>query len=268
MFKNEPLRLSNGKEITKPQSNSFKYMIVLIILIIISAWITEVDIPILFERADKFWSMIGDMVLPPDFSYLDNVLPEMIATIRMSIVGTFWGAIFGFPVAFLAAKNINNNRFCLIIVKGILSITRTMPVLIYALILTYIVGLGEFAGVLAIVIFTFSIITKMTFEDIETLDMGPFEASISQGATRLQATKLTIVPQMFRTYITYTLYCFEINVRSATIIGYVGAGGVGHLLNQMIQLRQYDKAGIILVLIMIVVIIIDTISQMARRRLA
>ncbi len=268
MFKNEPLRLSNGKEITKPKSNSFWYVLVLIILILISAFITKVDIPVLFDKADKFWGMIGDMVLPPDFSYTGKVLPEMIATIRMSIVGTFWGAIIGFPVAFLAARNINNNRFCLIIIKALLSITRTMPVLIYAMILTYIVGLGEFAGVLAITIFTFSIITKMTFEDLETIDMGGFEASISQGATRIQATRLTIIPQMFRTYITYTLYCFEINVRSATIIGYVGAGGVGQLLNNMISLRQYDKAGIILVMIMVIVIIIDNLSQVARRRLA
>ncbi len=268
MFKSEPLRLSNGKEITKPKSNSFIYIGILIILIIISSIITGVDIPVLFEKADRFWEMVGDMLFFPDFNFFGDVWPEMVATIRMSIVGTFWGALIGFPVAFLAARNINNNRILLIIIKACLSITRTMPVLIYAMILTYIVGLGEFAGVLAITIFTFSIITKMTFEDLETIDMGGFEASISQGATRIQATRLTIIPQMFRTYITYALYCFEINVRSATIIGYVGAGGVGHLLNQMISLRQYDKAGLILVMIMIVVIFIDNASQIARRRLA
>lgn len=268
MFKQEPLRLSNGKEITKPKSSSHYYIITLGLLIIFSAYITKVDLLVIFDKADKFWAMVGDMVLPPDFNFFDNVWPEMLATIRMSIVGTFWGALIGFPIAFLAARNINNNPISIVLIKAFLSITRTMPVLVYAMILTYIVGLGEFAGICAIVIFTFSIITKMTFEDLETLDMGGFEAAISQGATRIQATRLTIIPQMFRTYITYTLYCFEINVRSATIIGYVGAGGIGHLLNQMISLREYDKAGLILIMIMIAVIIIDNTSQLVRRRLA
>ncbi len=262
------LKLENGKEITKPKSNAPKYLSILFILIIISSIITQVDIVVLFTKADKFWSMVGDMLLPPDFSYLPTVMPDLIATLRMSVVGTFWGAVLGFPIAFLAAKNINTNRLLRVIVKAILSLTRTMPVLIYAMILTFFLGIGEFAGLVAITIFTFSIITKMSFEDLETLDMGPFEAAISQGSTRVKATILTIFPQMIRTYITYALYCFEINVRSAAILGYVGAGGIGYTLNQMIQLRQYDKAGIILIAIMITVILIDYLSQFARRRLA
>ncbi len=136
MFKQEPLRLSNGKEITKPKTTSHYYIITLIILIMISAYITKVDILVLFEKADKFWGMIGDMIFPPDIHFFAEVWPEMVATIRMSIVGTFWGALIGFPVAFLAAKNINNNRYLIVIVKAFLSITRTMPVLVYAMILT------------------------------------------------------------------------------------------------------------------------------------
>lgn len=262
------LNLSNGKEISKPKSNAPKYLTILFVLIVFSSYITQVDITALFTKANKFWSMVADMLFPPDFSYFPDILPELIATLRMSVVGTFWGSVLGFPIAFLAAKNINNSKIIRSITKIILSLTRTMPVLIYAMILTFFFGIGEFAGLLAITIFTFSIITKMAFEDLETLDMGPFEASISQGATRVQATILTIIPQMIRTYITYALYCFEINVRSAAILGYVGAGGIGYILNQMIQLRQYDKAGIILIAIMVTVICIDYLSQYARRRLA
>lgn len=262
------IKIENGKEISKPKSKTPMILSILFILIVLSSMITDVDIAVLFTKANKFWSMVKDMLLPPDFGYLDDILPDLVATLRMSIVGTFWGAIFGFPIAFLAAKNINSNKVIRGITKLILSLTRTMPVLIYAMILTFFFGIGEFAGLVAITIFTFSIITKMAFEDLETLDMGAFEASISQGATRIQATILTIFPQMIRTYITYALYCFEINVRSAAILGYVGAGGIGYILNQMIQLRQYDKAGIILIAIMVTVICIDYLSQFARRRLA
>lgn len=260
--------LNNGKSISKPKSKVRKYIILIAILMVLSAFITKVDIVVLFTRASKFWSMLSDMLFPPDFSYIPKVIPDMLASLRMSVVGTFFGSIIAFPIAFLAAKNINTNHILLGGTKIILSLTRTMPVLIYAMILTFIFGIGEFAGLIAIVIFTFSIITKMTFEEIETLQMGAFEAVISQGGNRIQATILTIFPQIIRTYITYVLYCFEMNVRSSAILGYVGAGGIGFTLNQMIQLRQYDKAGIILVLIMITVICIDTFSQSMRRRLA
>ncbi len=265
---NTTLEISNGKTISKPKTNTAKYMSLIFIIIVISAFITQVDIPVLFTKAGNFWSMVRDMILPPDLAYFPQIIPDLIATLRMSIVGTFWGSVIGFPVAFLAAKNINTNNFLRALIKAFLSLTRTMPVLIYAMILTFFFGIGEFAGLIAITIFTFSIITKMTFEDLETLDMGPFEASISQGATTIQATILTIFPQMIRTYITYSLYCFEINVRSAAILGFVGAGGIGYLLNQMIQLRLYDKAGTILISIMITVILIDNLSQYMRRRLA
>lgn len=261
-------KLKNGKEISKPKSSTSKYLTIIFVLIVISSYITQVDLVILFTKADKFWSMVRDMLFPPNFAYFPEILPDLIATLRMSVVGTFWGAIFAFPIAFLAAKNINTNKNIRSITKIILSLTRTMPVLIYAMILTFFFGIGEFAGLVAIAIFTFSILTKMAFEDLETLDMGAFEASISQGASRIQATILTIFPQMIRTYITYALYCFEINVRSAAILGYVGAGGIGYSLNQMIQLRLYDKAGIILIAIMVTVIVIDGLSQFARRRLA
>ncbi len=260
--------ISNGKSIDKPKSNNIAIIASIIFLLIVSAQITNAEFGVLFTRADRFWSMVIDMVFPPDFSYLPKILPELLATLRMSIVGTFFGAILGFPVAFLAAKNINSNTPTRSITKIILSLTRTMPVLIYAMILTFFFGIGEFAGVIAIIVFTFSIITKMTFEALETLDMGAFEASISQGNTRTKSTILTIFPEILKTYATYTLYCFEINVRSAAILGYVGAGGIGYILNQMIQLRQYDKAGIILIAIMVTVIIIDTLSQDIRRRLA
>ncbi len=264
----QTLKIPNGKSITKPKSNTRTIIIVLAVLIVISLYITDFDPVVLCTRADRFWSMVQEMLFFPDFAYFPKVLPELIETLRMSVVGTFFGAIAGFPIAFLAAKNINTNRFLRGVIKAVLSLTRTMPVIIYAMILTFFFGIGEFAGIIAIIVFTFSIITKMTFEALETLDMGAFEAAISQGNTRTKATILTIFPEIIKSYATYALYCFEINVRSAAILGYVGAGGVGYTLNQMIQLREYDKAGMILVSIMVTVIVIDALSQNIRGRLA
>lgn len=258
--------LPNGDKVLEPKNYKMIYICVFLIVLYISIKITSFDIVVLFTRFDKFMEVIYDMI-PPDFSYFNEIIGPLIQTIQMSIVGTFFGALFAFPVAFLAAKNTTINKFVLIVTKIILSLVRTMPVLIYAMIFTYMFGLGEFAGVVAITIFTFGILTKMTFEFIEGLDMGSFEAATASGVTKLNSIVVTMIPQMIKTYYSYILYTLEINVRSAAILGYVGAGGIGILLDETLGFRQYSKTGMIIFSLIITVMIIDGLAQQLRRRL-
>jgi phosphonate transport system permease protein len=142
-----------------------------------------------------------------------------------------------------------------------------LPTLIIALIATYIFGIGTFAGTLAIGIFTFAIVAKMLFEQIETVDMGPFEAMESLGATKVQAFIASIIPQLLPTYLSICLYSFEINVRYAAILGYVGAGGIGLLLDEKLGWREYSKAGMVLFMLFITVVLIESLSRYFRKRL-
>ena len=141
--------------------------------------------------------------------------------------------------------------------------TCALPILIA----TYIFGLGTLAGTTAIAIFTFAYIGKILYEEIETVDMGPFEAMEAMGATKVRSFISAIVPQVLPSYLSNCLFCFEGNVRYASILGYVGAGGLGLILNEKIGWREYASVGMILLALFVTVFIIETISRAARKRL-
>ena len=159
------------------------------------------------------------------------------------------------------------NRVVVFIVRLFLSLVRTLPTLVCALIATYIFGLGTMAGTCAIAVFTFAYVGKQLFEIIETVDMGPYEAMEALGATRLQAFTTAVFPQVLPTYLSVSLFCLEGNVRYASILGYVGAGGLGLIMNEKIGWREYDSLGMILIVLFLTVMVIEGISHRLRKRL-
>ena len=183
------------------------------------------------------------------------------------LLGSFIGSILVVPFAMLASTNIIHSRVIVAAMRLLLSIIRTLPTLVSALIATYIFGLGTLAGTTAIAIFTFAYIGKILYEEIETVDMGPFEAMEAMGATKVRAFISAIVPQVLPSYLSNCLFCFEGNVRYASILGYVGAGGLGLILNEKIGWREYASVGMILLALFVTVFIIETISRAARKRL-
>jgi len=266
IFKPEKIVLSDGQEIQPPKSIVPYIIIGLVIAVVISANVTGFSLSTVMERGEQFFVILKGMI-PPDFSYIESVLPPLIDTIKMSVLGSMIGCFIAIPFAILSSVNINKSKLVLNLVRLALSITRTLPTLIIALIATYIFGLGTFAGTVAITIFTFGLVVKMLYEKIETVDMGPFEAMEAVGATRLKAFIGAIIPQILPSYLSICLYTFEINVRYAAILGYVGAGGIGLILNEKIGWREYDKLGMILIMLFITVIIIENVSKYIRERL-
>ena len=266
IFKPEKLVLKDGKEVQPPKSIVPYVVIGLIIAVMFAANITGFDFNLLLERGKQFFVIIADMV-PPDFSYAKSVITPLLDTIKMSLMGSIIGSVIAIPFAILSSVNINKSKITLTVVRLILSITRTLPSLILALIATYVFGLGTFAGTVAISIFTFGLVAKMMYEKIETVDMGPFEAMEAVGSTKLKAFISAIMPQILPTYFSTCLYSLEINVRYAAILGYVGAGGIGLILNEKIGWREYDKVGMILLMLFITVVIIENLSKYIRERL-
>lgn len=266
ILKPKKITLSNGKEIQEPRSIMPLILLVLLVLVVISAEVTGFDFSKLIKRGGQFFTILGDM-FPPDFSYASSVVGPLIETIKMSILGSIIGSLVALPFAILSSVNINHWKPLLYFIRFFLSIVRTLPTLIIALIATYIFDLGAFAGTVAISIFTFGIVAKMIYEKIETLDMGPFEAMESCGATKLRAFVSSLLPQILPTYLSTCLYSFEINVRYAAILGYVGAGGIGLILNEKIGWREYDKVGMILVMLFVTVVLIEYTSKYIREKL-
>ncbi|MBQ9511573.1 MAG: phosphonate ABC transporter, permease protein PhnE [Lachnospiraceae bacterium] len=266
IFKPEHIVLENGHSIDRPKSRMPLILLVLAIAIVISAKTTGFDFEILLRRANQLVVILG-RIFRPNFSFFPKVISPLIGTIKMSIVGTVVGCVVSLPFAIFASSNINRNKPLLFVVRIIVSIVRSLPVVVYAYLFVFIFGMGTFAGSLAIGVFTFGIVTKMLYENIETIDMGPYEAMQSFGATTLQSFWAACVPQILPQYLDNCLYCFELNVRQSSILGYVGAGGLGILITERISLRAYEDAGMIFLTIFAVVWTIDLMNDFIRSKI-
>ncbi len=236
------ITLENGKTIKQPRSMMPIIIVFLVITVYISVIITDFELAILFERGNEFFKYFARMI-PPTIDYLPKILEPLFDTIKMSLFGSTLGAILAIPIAVISSNNIVKNRFVLISARLLLSIVRTIPTLVIALIATFVLGLGTLAGTTAITVFTFSYIGKLLYEQIETADMGAFEAMEAMDATKTQAFIGAIVPQILPTYIANCLFNFEGNVRYASILGFVGAGGLGLIINEKIDWQEYGSVG-------------------------
>lgn len=206
-------------------------------------------------------------MFPPDWNYLEKIWKPMMETIQIAVVGTTFGAILAIPVALLSAHNVMPNRWIALPFRLILNLVRTIPDLLFASIFVAVLGIGPFAGVLALVFFSFGMIAKLAYEAIEAIDPGPLEAMTAVGANRLQWIRYGVIPQVMGQFVSFVLYTFEVNVRAASVLGLVGAGGIGLLLNRSLGQFRYDRSAIIILLTLAIVLIIDYGSSRIRRKL-
>ena len=258
--------LPSGKEVKQPYS--YTPLIILALLVASAfAWnITNVNLIQMFSRINNFFNVLLRMT-EPRWSYFERAIGPMIDTIQMSFLGSLIGAVLSLPVAFLSANNITKNKAVLSSSRFSLSLVRTLPVLVYAAILSLVFGFGVFAGTVAIAIFTFGILSKMLYENIETIDLSAYTAIEATGATKSKAFLTAIIPQILPSYLSFSLYSFEINIRYAAILGYVGAGGIGLLFDDRMAWRRYDDVAVLIVMLFVVVFTIESLSRYLRRRL-
>lgn len=266
VFPPKVLTLPNGKQAKKPRSHAIPIAVILLAMTVLSVRITGFNVGILVGRIKEFFFILGEMI-PPEWDYMPRIWKPLFDTIKMSLLGSFIGSVLVVPFAMLASTNVIHSGLVVTAVRLLLSIIRTLPTLVSALIATYIFGLGTLAGTTAIAIFTFAYIGKILYEEIETVDMGPFEAMEAMGATKVRAFISSIVPQVLPAYLSSSLFCFEGNVRYAAILGYVGAGGLGLILNEKIGWREYASVGMILLILFVTTIVLETVSRALRKRL-
>lgn len=196
---------------------------------------------------------------------------RMIETIFMGMMATLFGIVFSIPVSFFAARNIMNGSIFTMAIyyltRTVLNIIRSIEPLIWALIAVVWVGLGPFAGIVALTLHSVAALGKLYSEAIESIDPGPIEAIQATGANRLQTIMFAVIPQMVSPFISFSIYRWDINVRMSTVIGLVGGGGIGFLLVQYIRLLDYRSAGIAVWFIAVTVAILDYVSAEIRNRM-
>jgi phosphonate transport system permease protein len=201
---------------------------------------------------------------------LKLTLELIIETIFMGMMATLFGIVFSIPISFLAARNLmSTSRFTLAIyylTRTILNIVRAIEPLIWALIAVVWVGLGPFAGIVALTIHSIAALGKLYSEAIEGINPGPIEAIQATGATKLQTIMFAVIPQMIPPFVSFSIYRWDINVRMSTVIGMVGGGGIGFLLVQYIRLLEYRSAGIAVWFIAVTVAILDYVSAEIRQK--
>lgn len=260
-------QLTSGKTVVKPRSYFLPVMFVVVIFFFVSLKVTGFDMGMILDRGVQFFVILGQM-FPPQISYTKSIWTPLLDTVKMSLLGSIIGSVAAVPFAVCASTNIMGNKAVITVIRFLLSIIRTLPTLVTALIATYVFGLGTLAGTTAIAIFTFAYVGKMLYEQIETVDMGAFEAMEAMGCSRFRAFTAAVFPQVTPGYLSVCLFCFEGNVRYASILGYVGAGGIGLILNEKIGWRQYDSVGMILIMLFAAVLIIESISHYIRSKLS
>jgi phosphonate transport system permease protein len=213
---------------------------------------------------------LGDFVplmLPPNpqtWARAAAYLWSLVETLSIAFLGTLGAALIAFPLALLAARTVVPAWFLRWPARRLFNAISGVDALIWALIWINVVGLGPFAGVLAIMTSDIGSFTKLYSEAIEAVDRKPGEGVLSTGGSRLQSIRFGIVPQVMPVLISQTLYYFESNTRSATIIGIVGAGGIGLFLAEMIRTFEWDQVAFIVLMVLVTVAIIDFVSARLR----
>ena len=267
VFRPETITLPNGHTVQRPRSRTPLIAALVVAALVVSVRVTGFDLGIVARRANQLTAILSQ-VFSPRLDYFYTVLPPLFDTIKMSVMGSFIGCLLALPYAVAASANINRSKPLLALMRFLLNIVRTLPTIVIASICALVFGLGTFAGTVAIVVFTFGVVTKMLYESIETVNMGAFEALESAGANKFQAFWSAVFPQILPTYLSHCLYSFEMNVRAASILGYVGAGGLGILIDERIGWRDYNGLGTVLLTLFITVLIIENLSQFLRSKLS
>ncbi|GEN86316.1 phosphonate ABC transporter, permease protein PhnE [Oceanobacillus sp. FSL W8-0428] len=250
-----------------------KIAIILIGLIAIYVWaISGIEFRGIQETAGPVTKNILKGFISPDWSYVyspdgEDLIRGLLETLAIAIAGIFLSIILAVPVGLWAAKNLSKSFITSQSGKGVLSFFRTLPDIILALLFIKVVGPGAFAGMLALGIGAMGMLGKLYAEEVEAMDPGPVESIAAVGGNKLQQLAFGVIPQVLPGFISATLYRFEINMRSAATLGLIGAGGVGTALIFAIQGRSWDRVGIILIGIVVVVLIVDLLSSALRKRI-
>lgn len=245
----------------------FRWSVTVVVLVLL-AWGTSGDIrwSRLAEAPAEFVTISWLMFRSPEWGSLPNLAAAMWESIAIAWLGTVIATVFAIPLAFLAAENLVGKPVA-IAMRQVFNVLRAIPELILAVAFIPVFGLTARAGVMAIGIGSIGTLGKLCYEIIEGLDRGPIEAAEAVGGSRLQRLRWGVVPQVLPELTSFAMYRFEVNIRASAVLGVVGAGGIGSLLSQYIQFKEWDRAGLALVVVIVATIAVDAISLRIRRRI-
>lgn len=212
--------------------------------------------------ADKLLQMLS-----PDFSFFPRTVGPMLETLAMAVVGAVTAALLSIPLTLWAARPSNPHPLTRQLVRTVINVVRSVPDLVYATILVAMIGVGTLPGVVTLILFNLGVVVKLVSEAIDSTDHPYLEAGRAAGGTRVQINRALVLPQTWPLLTNQWLYSLELNVRISAILGIVGAGGIGRLLDERRAFFAYDDVSLIILEILLVVIAIEILSNVLRKRL-
>jgi phosphonate transport system permease protein len=264
----------DGEQAAKRRRSAL-FLVVLAVCVALAGQSAEVDLGKLLAGLPRFWSYLSDIVPKLALATLFADVAEwywnfaewltmLLETLLVAYVGTALGFLGGFVLCFLATANMTRNVGIRFVARRFLELCRTVPEIVFALLFVYAMGLGPIPGVLAIAIHTAGALGKQFAEVVENIDMNPVEGVAATGAGWISRVRFAVLPQVLSNFVSYTLLRFEINVRGAAIMGFVGAGGIGKELLLSIRQFYYADVSAILVMIIVTVFCIDLLTERLR----
>jgi phosphonate transport system permease protein len=251
-----------------PRALKYGAITAAVLAVYVHAWRnTNINFGELFSSFGNLAHLIGEM-FPPDWSILHPTITAAILTFDTALMGTTFAFVISLVLAPFAARNITPNRFLYEITRALMGIARTIPLWVSGLLFLVAVGLGPFAGVLALALETVGVLTKLYAEAIEEMDMGPVDALRVSGARRSQVFLHGVLPAVTPTFVGLVIYRMDSNVRAALILSAFGAGGLGFLLFNSIELFQWAQVGTELIVMLALVLIVERVSIVARARIS
>lgn len=247
----------------------WKALVVLIILTSITVWsaiAVQVNVSSLIRNARNASSSLIQLV-QPDYSFFPKTLPALIQTVQMAVIGTAVSIVIALPISFLASRATNPNNPMLRAVRFVMNVVRSVPDLLYAAIFVTVVGTGALSGIMALILFNLGIMVKLISESLDGLDHGGQEAALAAGASWPKANISATLPEVAPAYLSQSIYVLELNIRASTVIGLVGAGGLGMLIDKVRTFFLYHYLSLIILEILVLVVLLELLSSYVRKRL-
>lgn len=240
----------------------------LALLILVLWWAlkgTEFEGSRLVQGVPRGAQFIREM-FPPDLKVLPKALTDLVVTVQMAILGTLISFVLAVPVSFVAARTVVLPRWISSSIKYFLNALRAVPSFVYAILFVYMVGLGPFTGALGISVGSFVFLAKLFAEALESVHPAPIEAVKAVGGNSLQVFAYGMLPQALPQFLSHTLYAWELNIGSATIVGIVGAGGIGQQMIEHIRYFQWPQTCTYVLVLVAMVLVADAVSYQIRKR--
>lgn len=256
--------------VQRPLADRLRFAVIVtggIALLIYSAWVCEIFGPKFLTGLPKLGAALAMMLVPTGFEHLPEFLWALLETVAMAFLGTLFGAILAVPLALVSSRTTFPIRIAQFVFRRFSDALRSLDHLIWALVFVRAIGLGPLAGIMAIALVDLGNLAKLYSEAIDNATRAPVDGVRASGGSWLDGVRLGVLPQVMPNMLAATLYMWESNTRSATILGIVGAGGIGYQLADRLRVYEFGQASLMIILIVLTVYAIDAISAWLRTRL-